>query len=299
MTGHDVVGSTRSELGECPVWDGRIDRLWWIDIEGRSVHRIDPADEAVESRRLDGRPGSLVLTDDPDVLLVAVEHELVELAWSTGAVSPRLTLEPAGPGKRLNDGRCDPAGRYWVGSMDDPPTELHGRGRLHRVDAGPGGSLLASEHRTGVGISNGCAFAPDGRTMYWADTLRDTVWAYDLDPDTGDRRDERVFLDFTGLPGRPDGACVDADGCYWVACVHGWAVLRATPDGRVDRIVDVPVEKPTMPAFGGPALDTMFLTSIDDDATGSAPDDERLAGRLLAFDVGTTGLPEPRFGAVT
>lgn len=294
MIPYDVVGSVRSSLGECPIWDGRIARLAWIDIEGRALHRVDLTDETVESRPLDGRPGSMVLTADPDVVVVAVEHELVEVVWSTGVVTPRLDLEAAGPGKRLNDGRCDPAGRYWVGSMDDPPTELHGRGRLHRVDAGPDGSLAASEHRTGVGIANGCAFAPDGTVMYWADTLRDTVWAYDLDPDTGERTNERVFLDFTTLPGRPDGACVDADGCYWVACVQGAAVLRATPDGDVDRIVDLPVETPTMPAFGGPALDTMFLTSLRD---GSGDhDDGGLAGWLLALDVGTTGLPEPRFG---
>lgn len=295
MTEFDTVGSTVAALGECPIWDGRVGRLSWIDIEGRALHRIDLADESVESRTLDGRPGSMVLTDDPDVVLVAVEHELLEVVWSTGEETPRLQLEVPGPGKRLNDGRCDLAGRYWVGSMDDPPTELRGRGRLHCVAVGPDGELTSTEQRTGVGIANGCAFAPDGSTMYWADTLRDTVWAYDLDPDTGDRRNERVFLDFADLPGRPDGACVDADGCYWVACVTGWAVLRATPDGRVDRIVDVPVELPTMPAFGGPDLDTLFVTSIGDrDATSEGRNE--LAGTLLALDVGVTGLPEPVFG---
>lgn len=291
------VGTITASLGECLLWDDRLDALVWIDIDGRAVHRTDPASGRSESRPLRGRPGSFALTADSDVLLVAVEHELVSLEWSTGEVTHRLDLEDPGPGKRLNDGRCDRAGRFWVGSMDDPPTELRGRGRLHRVVAGADDELAATEHRAGVGVANGAAFSADGRTMYWADTLRDTVWAYDLDPDTGERMRERVFLDFSGLPGRPDGACVDADGCYWVACVFGWAVLRATPDGRVDRIVELPVEKPTMPAFGGAGLSTMYVTSIADGGSFESAADQALAGRLLALDVGVSGLPETVFAA--
>ena len=115
--------------------------------------------------------------------------------------------------------------------------------------------------RSGIGISNGLAFSPDGRTMYFADTSRRTVWAYDFDPDDGRPSNERVFVDFSTLPGRPDGACVDADGGYWIACVYGWAVARVTPDGRVDRLIEVPVEKPSMPAFGGRDMTTVFVTS--------------------------------------
>ena len=283
----EQLGSTISTLGECPLWNIADERLYWIDIDGRAVHRIDPGNATIESRTLPGRPGSMVLTADNDRFVVAMEHELVELVWSTGVVTSLITLEDEGPGKRLNDGRCDRQGRFWVGSMDDPPSAGEGRGRLHRVDATSEG-LVATEHRSGIGVSNGCAFSPDGRTMYWADTRRSTVWAYDYDPDTGDRHNERIFLDFADLPGGPDGACVDADGCYWVACVNGWALLRATPDGTVDRIIDVPVKKPTMPAFGGSGLDTLFLTSINDG-------EGELAGALFAVDVGVTGLPEPPF----
>ena len=108
--------------------------------------------------------------------------------------------------------------------------------------------------------------------MYWADTLHETVWAYDYDLAGGERRNERVFLDFTPLPGRPDGACVDESGCYWIACVGGFAVLRVTPDGRVDRTVELPIRRPTMPAFGGADLGTVFVTSIqarDPEADGA------------------------------
>jgi len=163
---------------------------------------------------------------------------------------------------------------------------------LHRMD--PDG---ASETvRRGVGVSNGLAFSPDGTTMYHADTLCDTVWAYDYDPTTGERGRERVFTDFADLPGSPDGACVDAAGCYWVACVFGWAVARLTPDGDVDRIIELPVEKPTMPAFGGPGLDTLFVTSIGGGGTHEVAPDQPEAGRLMTIEVGATGIVEPTFG---
>ena len=131
--------------------------------------------------------------------------------------------------------------------------------------------------------------------MYWADTRRCMVWAFDYDVSTGRRSHQRPFLDFDLLPGLPDGACVDADGCYWVACVYGWAVLRATPDGVVDRIIELPVEKPSMPAFGGVGLDTLYVTSISSGGSAPAAPDQPLAGALLAIDVGVIGLTEPRF----
>jgi sugar lactone lactonase YvrE len=129
--------------------------------------------------------------------------------------------------------------------------------------------------------------------MYFADTSRRTVWAYDFDPDDGRPSNERVFVDFSTLPGRPDGACVDADGGYWIACVYGWAVARVTPDGRVDRLIEVPVEKPSMPAFGGRDMTTVFVTSI---RRGVADEPRQLdAGGLFAFDAGVRGLPEHVF----
>ena len=127
-----------------------------------------------------------------------------------------------------------------------------------------------------------------------ADTLRDVVWAYDYDVASGEPSNERVFLDFGPLPGRPDGACVDESGCYWIACVGGSAVLRVTPTGRIDRTIEVPVPRPTMPAFGGSGLETMFITSIKSGDLGSGELD--LGGAIFAFDPGVRGLPEPIFG---
>lgn len=291
MSVAEPVLGLRDALGECPVWSGRDHCLTWIDIDSRLLHRLHPADGRYESRILPGRPGSFVLTDDPDRLVVAVEHEIMDLSWSKATVTPRLRLEEPGTPTRLNDGRCDPAGRYWVGSMDDPSGSGRFAASLHRVDAG----LQTATVQGGVGVSNGLAFSPDGSVMYWADTRRELVWAYDYDLATGERRNERVFLDFSTLPGKPDGACVDETGCYWVACVYGWAVLRATPTGEVDRIVELPVEKPSMPAFGGPDLDTLYITSISKGGATPASPDQTMAGALLSFTPGVRGLPEPFF----
>lgn len=289
----EVVGPAADRLGESPVWDDRTERLFWIDIDGKAIRKLDPVTGREESRSLPGRPGSIGMTGYPNVTLVSMEHEVGWLEWDSGTYEPWLDLEEPGTGNRLNDGRCDPAGRYWVGSMFERVSARRFTGILHRLD--PSGTV--TEFRKRVGVANGLAFSPDGTTMYFADTLRKTVWAYDYEPATGARSNERVFTNFSGLPGAPDGACVDEDGCYWVACVYGWAVARLTPGGQIDRIIDLPVEKPTMPAFGGAALDTLFVTSMGDGEPRSrSPNRPQTdAGRLLALDVGVRGMKEPRF----
>ncbi len=287
----EVVLPIRAELGECPLWSGRDACLYWIDIDSRSVHRYDPASGDNITRELPGRPGSIALTGDPDRLLVAMEHQLVDFDWSTGDTTPRTRLEQADRPTRLNDGRCDPAGRFWVGSMDDPTAGRPRVGQLHRVDA----DYTSAIEREGVGVSNSLAFSPDGSVMYWADTTTELVLAYDYDVETGCRSNERVFLDFADLRGKPDGACIDDAGCLWVACVYGWSVLRATPDGRVDRIIELPVEKPSMPAFGGRELDTLYVTSISSGGSAPASAGQPLAGALLAVTPGVRGVTEPIF----
>ena len=287
----EVLSQHRAQLGECPLWDGRGGYIYWIDIDGCSIHRIRLADGSEEERGTDGRPGSMTLTVDDDVLLLAKEHEVGWFSWSDGGFTPWLVLEDPDSDNRLNDGRCDPAGRYWVGSMHHMAADNLMTGFLHRVE--PGGSHVTT--RSGVGVANGTGFSPDGDVMYFADTLRDTVWRYDYDPDSGEAGNEKVFSSFEGLPGRPDGAAVDAEGGYWIACVSGWSVARLTPGGEVDRIIELPVEKPTMPAFGGDDLSTLFVTSIGGGASHEYAADQPEAGHLLAIDAGVAGLPEPSF----
>lgn len=292
----EAVGHAPAALGECPVWSEREQALYWADIDGRAIHRLEPSTGATTSRALPGRPGSFVLTTDPNRLLVASEHELVVLNWATGETAKWHLLEEAGTGNRLNDGRCDPAGRYVVGSMYADTSAGQWTGALYRV--GPNGQ--AAILRSNIGVTNGLAFDPERRRMYFADTPTDCVLVFDYDLESGEANNERLFLDYSELPGKPDGACVDADGCYWSASVYGWAVIRVTPDGVVDRRIEVPVQKPSMPAFGGPDLSTLFVTTIG--AGGTVPSEPGRQGfqpgELLAINAGTQGRPEPLFSWV-
>lgn len=285
----DVVLDVGAELGESPVWSADEGLLYWVDINGRSVHAFDPVSGHDRSWPISGRPAAVARTADPQRLLLGVENELVWLDLDSGSVTPWVTLEDSQAGVRLNDGRTDPVGRFWIGGMYDPTSANRFEAYLHRVE--PDGSFTTVRDK--VGCANGSAFSPDGKVMYWADTLHSLVWAYDYDLETGEQRNERVFFDFASLPGRPDGACVDEAGCYWIACVGGAAVARITPDGDVDRVVEVPVIRPTMPAFGGTDLETMYITSIaarDPESDGPGPH-----GAILAFDPGVRGLPEQIF----
>lgn len=290
----ECVVSAGALLGECPVWNELEACLYWVDIDGRAIHRYDPSTNHDERRIVPGRPGSIALTRSEGRLLVALEGQLVWFDWASGTCEPWIRLEPEGTGNRLNDGRCDPAGRFWVGSMFDPAAARRFTGLLHRVS--PAG--VVTTVRSDVGVANGLAFSPDGSTLYFADTHRETVWAYDYDLTTGEATNERVFLDFKDLPGRPDGACVDADGCYWIACVYGWAVLRVTPDGAIDRRIELPVERPTKPTFGGHDRSILFVTSIGSGGSRPSAPGQPDAGGLFAIETGARGLVEPRFGAV-
>lgn len=288
----ECVLPAAAQLGECPVWSPDEGLLYWVDIDGCAVHAFDPAAGTDRAWPLEVRPSTIARTADPERLLVAAENELGWLDLDTGQLTPWVTLEESQKGVRLNDGRCDPAGRLWIGGMYVPTSAMRFDAYLHRVESD--GSFATV--RDGVGCANGSAFSPDGTVMYWADTLHGLVWAYDYDVDSGEQHNERVFLDFDPLPGKPDGACVDETGCYWIACVGGGAVARVTPHGDVDRIVDVPVIRPTMPAFGGPDLDTLFITTIgvrDPDQDG--PGDH---GGIFAFTPGVRGLPEALFGGL-
>ena len=189
---------------------------------------------------------------------------------------------------RLNDGRCDRQGRFWAGSMVLDMGLNAAEGVLYRYASG------ATPHMQldGFITLNGLAFSPDGRTMYASDSHPKVqqVWAFDYDIETGTPSNRRVFIDMNNFPGRPDGAAVDAEGGYWICANDAGLIHRFTPDGRLDRSLSVPVKKPTMCAFGGSRLDTLYVTSIRDD-----PSEQSLSGGVFALNPGVQGLPEPRF----
>ncbi len=288
------VGAVVAELGECPAWNPDEQLLYWEDIEGRALHRTNPDTGETETRELPGRPGAFVFTQTPGRLLVATESALEWFDWETGSMDHFVAVEDPARGNRLNDGRCDHAGRFVVGTMNPDPALQRFDGSLYSINADGRVDTLEDE----VGIPNSTVFDADRGRMYWADTFRSTIWKWDYDLDTGRRSNKAVFFDYSAHPdvdGLPDGACLDAEGCLWSASVTGWGLTRLTPDGAVERRIELPVSMPTMPAFGGPDLSTIFVTSLvggpkDPDRSRGVP-----AGALLAVDVDVCGVPEPRF----
>lgn len=287
----------RDGTGENPIWDAALGRWWWIDQPRGLIHRLDPANGAVESRAVGEIAGSLALTG-ASLPVLAGERAILAVEFDAPAgrdgLAPRRILAEithARPDMRFNDGRCDRQGRFWVSSMVKDIGLASPSGQLWRF--APGTGLTASPHG-GLVIPNGSAFSPDGGTFYVSDTHRDRrmVWAFDYDAETGAAHDRRVFIDMRDMLGRPDGAAVDTDGCYWICCLDEGCVKRFTPAGVLDRTIEVPMRKPTMCAFGGPDLTTLMVTSLSRGEADLAGDPH--GGRVLMFPSGAQGLPEPR-----
>jgi sugar lactone lactonase YvrE len=296
MSGHtisiDVAVAGQDQLGETPLWCDRTRKLWWLDIEQPKLRWFDPASDSDGLEPLPGTfAGTQALTADGRRLL-AEDLALYALDLETGVRTDLCTVEP-GLDNRLNDGRVDACGRFWVGTMDN---QLHRpNGSLYRVD--PDGT--ATRMVEDVIVSNGIAFSPDGRTLYFTDTRRHLCLAFDLDMDDGTITRRRVLADHTATGDRPDGACVDVDGCIWMAFFAGGRIVRHRPDGRVDTTIALPVTNPTCLCFGGDDLKTLYVTSATKFLTSEQRNAEPLAGALLAIQGAGQGLPEHRFGQTT
>lgn len=283
----DVVWRGPALLGEGIVWDADSGVLWWCDLEGRCLHRWTQTDGRCHRFATLGRVGSFALTDDGRLLL-AMEQGFAWMDPVDGAVMPVIEADLA-PENRFNDGRCDRAGRFLAGSMNLARNGPNAG--LWSIDAG----LEPKRIVDGVSTANGLGFSPDGRRMWWADSPAECVYEFDYDTAEGVASNRRVWLEPAHAPGRPDGAAVDADGCYWSARWRGGCVARFTPDGRLDRTIDLPVSRVTMCAFGGSGLDTMFITTASEGLSPEEVSREPLAGAVFAVRPGVCGLLEPRF----
>lgn len=281
------VGDSTDILGESPLWDERAQCLWWVDIRRPALRRWVPA-----SGRLDGWPlpemvGCIALAEDGRlVVAMGAEVSLFDPARERFETLARLPLRVEG--HRFNDGRCDRQGRFFVGTMHNLTRAPEGV--LYRLQGR--GTLLPVLH--GLCIPNSLAWSPDGATMYFADSLRHRIEAHPYDPLRGLPGEARVFAASTP-PGFPDGATVDAEGFLWSAQFKASQVVRYAPDGSIDRVLPMPVDKPTAVAFGGPDLDTLYITSASQHMTPAELAAQPLAGALFALKPGVRGLPEPRF----
>jgi sugar lactone lactonase YvrE len=282
----ELIARSADQLGECPLWDDREGRLYWVDGRAPALKRVLIATGAVEVVPLAELVGSIALRSRGG-MLAATKSGIHFLDAESGKLTPAARPEAHLPDNRFNDGRCDRAGRFWAGTMSDVRRDPVGT--LYRLDP----DLSCTPLRNAIIIPNSLAWSPDGRTMYFADTNRHTIWAWDYDPATGAATRERVFAD-TGA-GRPDGSCVDADGCLWNAEYGAARIVRYTPHGRIDRTIELPVDNPTCCCFGGAQLDELFITSAKQRISDKELARQPLAGSVFAVRPGVRGLPESRF----
>lgn len=279
-------------LGEVPLWCDRTQKLWWVDARRPALQSYDPASGQHEARRFEAGLilGSIGLRERGG--FVFGTNRGIHSYDPHHSDPPRLIADPVAgqEGMRLNDGKCDRAGRFWVGSMHDVDREP--LGVLYRLDPDHSCAAMLDQFV----LPNSICWSPDDTVMYFADTHRLMIWAFDYDKGAGTISNRRMFKDWTHQLGRPDGSTVDAEGYMWNCMVRTGHLVRLAPDGRVDRVIQTPVTNPTCPAFGGPGLETLHFTSHSQRMSPEEHAREPLAGALFSIDVGVRGLPEPRFG---
>ena len=307
MTWTTVVAEP-SELGESPFWDPGERLLYWVDIDGRQIHRCDAASSSVQSWAMPSEPGCIAPARSASGggLVIALRDGIYRADHWGGALRQLVAAPYDTATTRFNDGKADPLGRFWAGTLFGPRTDA--RAELFSLDGRAAGPATLQRQATGATVANGLAWSPDARTLYWGDTTSHTVRAWDWDAAGNRLSGERVFkqlprkpanwrADAAGHPdapaygGRPDGAAVDAEGNYHVAMFEGARLLKLSPAGELLADIAVPAQCPTMPCFGGDDLKTLYLTT----ARHGRPAAELLrypqSGCVFSMRVEVPGLP--------
>jgi sugar lactone lactonase YvrE len=287
MSGVELIVDGRAGLAEGPVWDDRIGRLWWVDIHGGNVHRLDPTTGADETVPV-GRPVATIGLRSSGGIIAAAEDGL---GWiDVGAGAYRTLVRISADGRtRMNDGKPDPVGRFWVGTMayDERP----GAGALYRIEP----DLAVATVLPSVTVSNGLDWTDDGRTMYYIDTATGAVDRFAVDLSTGEVSDRRHAIVIPPDQGVPDGMTLDVEGHLWVALYDGWAIHRYAPDGRLDRRIAIPAAQVTSVAFGGADLDELFVTTAREGFPTEGRPGQPHAGGVFRCRPGVRGRPANRF----
>lgn len=280
------VADVGAVLGEGPVWVAREQALYWVDIKGRRIFRLDSHGERTEwdtpfrvCSLAPRRGGGFIAGTERGFATVDLDSPAFDLFADP---------EPDRPDNRFNDGKLDRSGRFWAGTMDD--REREASGALYRV----GHDRSWRRFDDGYRVTNGPAFSRDGRRMYHNDSALQVTYLFDLDQD-GVPSDRRVFARFGEGEGYPDGMTVDADDCLWIAFWDGWCVRRYSPEGNCLELIGLPVQKPTSCAFGGPGLGQLYVTSASIGLTGQERSEQPCAGGLFMLDTPYTGLEDVPF----
>lgn len=285
----EVALEAHADLGEGPWWDAEAGELLWVDLLRGAIHRFDPLTGADVSFQV-GQPVGMVARRRSGGLVCAV-RDGVMFVESDGAEAWLVAgIESLLPQLRMNDGACDPAGRLWAGTM---ATDLSpSQGTLYRIDTDLGVTAV----RPGVSVSNGLDWSPDGRTFYFTDSTTRCVDAYDFEVSTGDIRNRQVLIEMADPVAIPDGLTVDTDGNLWIAMWDGGCVRQYSPAGNLLKIIDLPVSRPTSVAFGGEAMDQLFITSARGGISEAQLITEPLAGSIFVADAVAVGRRPYAFG---
>lgn len=289
-------------LGESPFWHPLERTLYWIDIPARLVKRVEP-DGLAETWEMPSEPGCIAPVEGGGLMIALRDGVYRATSWG-GALEPVARFGYDTATTRFNDGKADPEGRFWAGTIYEPKDAR--RAELYCVDLRPDngdeGRPVVQLKAQNATTANGLAWSPDARTIYWADTPRHAVYAWDWDAQANAMRHHRVFHQFAAKPvgwtpgqpgygGRPDGAAVDVQGNYWCALFEGQRLAKLSPAGEVLAEVPLPVRCPTMPCFGGDDLRTLYVTSARDKRPSEEIEALPLSGHVIATRVDVPGLP--------
>lgn len=285
------VWPAAAQLGEGPVWSERRQSLFWVDILGRKLHCYKPSTAEKRTWSFDEEISAVAERKDHDSLIVSLRHHFAFFDPESGRLERIVDVESSRPSNRFNDGKCDPQGRFWAGSMDFACTQP--TGALYSLDA----NRECKRHVDGFAVTNGPTWSLDGRTMYFTNTATGHIFAFDFDPSNGTVSNQRLWLAFKESDGSPDGMTTDALGNLWIAHWGAGRVTCHAPSGEELARIDVPASNTTSCAFGGPNLTTLYITSatvdLDDAQRAAQPE----AGGLFEIELDVQGLPAAQFAA--
>lgn len=277
----------KAVIGESPLWSHSEQALYWVDIKNPRVFRYDLRQASMCVWPMPSEVGAICHAG-PGRFAVSLRSGIMLFDPQSSSLEPIVHPEAERPGYRLNETKVDGRGRLWVGSVEDPG--FMPDGRLYRLT---GKSVAVMQKQ--IAMPNALGWSLDSRTMYFADSLQRRIWAFDYDLDEGAISNKRVFVEIPENEGFPDGLAVDCDGFIWNAQIDGWCLKRYDPTGRIDRIIEMPVRRPTSLAFGGANYDVLFVATATMRLSEEELQAQPLAGCVLMLSPGVRGQPEPSF----
>lgn len=281
--------AVKDKAGECPVWNAAEGILYWTDVLGKRIHRFDPNSGSHEIFTIGLNVSAIGLRAAGGLILATWEGLTF---WDDTSQEVNIFANPPSEreGSRFNDAAVDRNGRFWAGAWGGM-RNLDPTNRLYRLD--PDGSIHTME--VGIIISNGIGWSPDNQTMYFTDSPRREIYAYDFDLASGSIENRRIFAKSHEDKGEPDGLTVDREGFIWSARWDGWKITRFDPFGVIEKEIPLPVQRPTSCTFGGSDLEDLYITTVSTGLTDEEKAKQPLAGDLLKINVGVKGIEEPSY----